>query len=84
LSIFTPQNPGIDLSELTSAELEVIQNIGNLGDPNADRILFWDDSAGAFAYLTLGSGLSITGTTISASGSAGVGEELAIAYAVCL
>lgn len=38
-------------------------------DPNADRVIFWDDSAGATAYLTVGSGLSITGTTISATGS---------------
>lgn len=38
-------------------------------DPNADRILFWDDSAGAFAGLTAGSGLSISGTTITATGS---------------
>lgn len=35
-------------------------------DPNADRIIFWDDSAGTFTYLTLGAGLSITGTTITA------------------
>ncbi len=41
-------------------------------DPNADRILFWDDSAGSTAYLTAGSGLSISGTTITATG-AGVG-----------
>lgn len=38
-----------------------------LTDPNADRIIFWDDSAGSHAYLTLGSGLSITGTTINAA-----------------
>lgn len=36
-------------------------------DPNADRILFWDDSAGATAWLTAGSGLSISGTTITAT-----------------
>jgi hypothetical protein len=40
-----------------------------LSDPNADRILFWDDSAGQYAYLTPGSGLTIAGTTISASGT---------------
>lgn len=34
-------------------------------DPNADRILFWDDSAGATAYLAPGTGLSITTTTIN-------------------
>jgi hypothetical protein len=43
----------------------------SLSDPNADRILFWDDSAGAFTWLTAGSGLTITDTTITASGSGG-------------
>lgn len=41
--------------------------IAALADPNADRILFWDDSAGAYAYLTAGSGLEISGTTIALS-----------------
>ena len=45
--------------------------IAGLADPNADRILFWDDSAGAYAYLTAGSGLSISGTTITATGGSG-------------
>ena len=36
----------------------------SLTDPNADRILFWDDSAGATAFLTPGTGLTITTTTI--------------------
>lgn len=43
----------------------------SLTDPNADRIMFWDDSAGAIAWLAAGSGLSISGTTITASGGAG-------------
>jgi hypothetical protein len=33
-------------------------------DPGADRLLFWDESVNAFRYLTAGSGLTITGTTI--------------------
>jgi hypothetical protein len=33
--------------------------------PGADRLFFWDHSALAHAYLTLGTGLSITGTTIN-------------------
>jgi hypothetical protein len=41
----------------------------SLADPGADRILFWDDSAGAVTWLEVGSGLSITDTTIAASGS---------------
>lgn len=44
----------------------------SLTDPNADRIMFWDDSGGGITWLTVGSGLSITGTTISASGGGGL------------
>jgi len=36
-----------------------------LADPGADRIMFWDDSAGAVAFLTAGTGLSISGTTMT-------------------
>lgn len=43
----------------------------SLADPGADRIMFWDDSAGAVTWLTLGTNLSITGTTLDASGGAG-------------
>ncbi len=41
----------------------------SLVDPNADRILFWDDSAGSIAFLTPGSGLTISTTTMTASGA---------------
>lgn len=41
----------------------------SLTDPNADRIMFWDDSAGAVTWLTAGSGLTITDTTLSVSAS---------------
>ncbi len=40
----------------------------SLSDPNADRIAFWDDSAGSVAWLEVGTGLTISGTTIMASG----------------
>lgn len=43
----------------------------SLSDPGADRIPFWDDSAGAVTWLTAGSGLTISGTTITASGVVG-------------
>lgn len=42
----------------------------SLSDPNADRILFWDDSGGGVTWLEVGSGLSISGTTLSASATA--------------
>lgn len=37
-------------------------------DPGADRIVFWDDSAAKLTHLTVGTNLTITDTTISASG----------------
>ena len=34
-------------------------------DAGADRIVFWDDSASKLAYLEAGSGLTISGTTVT-------------------
>lgn len=48
-----------------------LTRLAALGDPNADRLIFWDDSAGQFEYLTLGTNLSITGTTINATSGGG-------------
>jgi hypothetical protein len=42
-------------------------------DPNADRIVFWDDSESKLRYLEAGSGLTISGTTMTASGGIGGG-----------
>ena len=69
---------GIGLSSTTfsvSAGTGLVQNSAGLGlshlgiesltDPNADRILIWDDSAGAVAWGTANTGLSISGTNIN-------------------
>ena len=61
----------------------------SLADPGADRIMFWDDSAGAVTWLTAGTGLTITDTTIAASGggatldaiTAAAGDQAGIANA---
>ena len=37
-------------------------------DAAADKIVFWDDSAGKLTYLTVGTNLTITDTTIAAAG----------------
>jgi hypothetical protein len=37
----------------------------SLTDPNADRIMFWDDSGGAVTWLTVGTGLAISTTTMA-------------------
>lgn len=57
------------VSDVLSISTQAIRAV----DPNADRILFWDDSAGKWRYLTVGSGLSISGTTITATGTAYAG-----------
>lgn len=74
----------IELADVTP-DWSVIANrptnltvIAGLADPNADRLLFWDDSAGAIAYLTPGTGLAISGTTIAI---AGVGIQSSQYYA---
>jgi hypothetical protein len=44
-------------------------------DAAADKIVFWDDSAGKLTYLTVGSNLTITDTTIEASGGVSDGDK---------
>lgn len=53
---------------ITTASLQSL--VG--ADPDADRILFWDDSAGAFTYLTVSTGLSVSGTNLTATSSGDV------------
>jgi len=53
---------------LSTAEKETLEAITVLGDPGADRILFWDESANTWKFLTVGSGLNITDTTITSTG----------------
>lgn len=48
----------------------------SLVDPNADRIMFWDDSAGTMEWLAIGTNLSITGTTLNATGASALGGAL--------
>lgn len=45
----------------------------NLSSPGADRIMFWDQSAGQVTWLTPGSGLVLTDTTIAVAG-VGLGD----------
>jgi len=53
-------------------------------DAGADKLVFWDDSAGKLTYLTVGSNLTVSGTTITASGSGGGGGTLASRTAVTI
>jgi hypothetical protein len=65
--------PGLDYYEplgsaYTAGGTDVALADGGTGasliDPNADRIFFWDDSAGSSAFLTAGTGLAITTTSL--------------------
>ena len=48
----------------------------SLSDPNADRVLGWDDSAGALAWFTLNTGISASGTNINTSSAPSAGNGL--------
>lgn len=63
---------GTGMATVAGATDTITINLSHLGlesltDPNADRLMFWDDSAGSLAWLTLGSNLTLTGTTLSAT-----------------
>jgi len=78
-----PQSPGLGgLDELTSTEELTVEELDVIRSAGADRIVFWDETAGAFAGLTAGSGLTITGTTITADAGLldGSGTANEIAY----
>jgi hypothetical protein len=53
--------PGTDV-QAYDAELA---QIAGLADPDADRILFWDDSASSYAHLAPSTGLAISGTNVT-------------------
>lgn len=73
MSFFDTQNPGIGgLKELTSAELALVQALAALGDPNADKILGWDDTDNTYSYFTIGTGLTYTHATHTLSSSGGL------------
>lgn len=57
----TAGNPQIALSHL---------GIQNLTDPNADRIFYWNDTAGYSDWLSLGSGLAITSGSLTSTAGA--------------
>jgi hypothetical protein len=69
---------GHDAVTLGASVADVLDLTGQVlgaDDPGADRILFWDDSEGKLTHLQLGTNLSITGTTLDATGG-GAGTDL--------
>lgn len=72
--LMTPQG----VQYYADANAGMVGDIQALADPNADRLLFWDDSAGAAALLTVGSTLKLSGTTLSVADALAVATSLSI------
>lgn len=59
-----------NFTELYAQAFDVmLVDIAALTDPGADRIAFWDDSAGEIVWLSVGTGLTIALTEMTASGA---------------
>jgi len=67
-SVLASSNAGarIDLSGIAEVAITALaEDLLSADDPNADRMVFWDDSAGAFTFLTPNTGLEITGANLN-------------------
>lgn len=75
LSWATPSGAAHDAVTFTGAVITDVFSLTGQAisavDAGADKLVFWDDSASKLTYLTLGTNLSIDGTTINAAGGSG-------------
>lgn len=70
--------------QYTSASIFLSPNTSELAAknvPGADRIWFYDQSAGQWQFLSVGANLAISGTTLNATGVAPVGAEYLVKVA---
>ena len=63
--IIDPTSPTISLNSNIQDVLNVAANQISADDAGADKIVFWDDDPGKLTHLTVGTGLQISGTTLS-------------------
>jgi len=68
--LMTPLRVAQLLSDSGGSGAGIVNDLIGLADPDADRIIFWDDSTGSAAFLTVGTGLTLSGTTLSSNDSA--------------
>ena len=60
---------GLTLDSTVTDILDLTGSTLSADDPGADRIVFWDDSETKLEHLSVGSGLQIVGTELSATGA---------------
>jgi len=65
------QGAGFALDASVTDVLDITSGTLSADDPGADRIIFWDETANKLTHLTAGTGLTISGTTITANSDAG-------------
>jgi hypothetical protein len=71
LGPFGITGPSVTIGTSAADVLSIAAGELTADDAAADKIVFWDDSAGKLTYLTIGSNLTVTDTTIAASGGGG-------------
>ena len=74
-------------SEITSGDITGVtagtglsgggsSGLESLSDPDADRLFMWDDSAGAAAFVAVGTGINLSGTSMTIGQSVGTSDNV--------
>lgn len=66
----------LKVANWSDANAGIVGDLQSLAAPGADRLMFWDHSALAAVFLTVGTGLAITDTTLATNDSAIVHDNL--------
>jgi hypothetical protein len=74
-----PSGGGVTGAASSAADVLGVSGANITGvDAGSDKIVFWDDSASELTYLTVGSGLSLTDTTLTATATGGGTKTYAV------
>jgi hypothetical protein len=69
----------LDGKQPLDAALTALSNaLSDLADPGVDAIIYWDNTDNRFEFLTAGTGITIAGGTISASGAGAITRTIVV------